>query len=86
MPFMVWTDNNLLNYVLTTLNLDATGHTCVGALASFEFTLEYQKGTDNGAADALSQVPICLGYETVLSLLESTIMGATDRGEAEATK
>ena len=26
----------------------------VGALASFQFELEYQKGTDNGAADALS--------------------------------
>ena len=25
-PFVVWTDNNLLTYVLTTPNLDATGH------------------------------------------------------------
>ena len=47
--FIVKTDNNPLTYVLTTLNLDAMGHHCVGALASFEFKLEYQKGSENGA-------------------------------------
>ena len=53
-PFMVHTDNNPLAYVLTTSNLDATGHRWVGALPSYEFSLEYQKGSDNVAADALS--------------------------------
>ena len=57
-PFVVRTDNNPLTYVLTTPNLDATGHRWAGVLASFEFSLEYQKGADNGAANALSQVPI----------------------------
>ena len=57
-PFMVKTDNNPLTYILTTPNLDATGHHWVGALASFEFELEYQKGSENGAADALSRIPI----------------------------
>ena len=38
--FMVKTDNNLLTYILTTPNLDATGHRWVGALASFKFELE----------------------------------------------
>ena len=57
-PFVVRTDNNPLTYVLTMPNLDAMGHRWVGVLASFQFELEYQKGTDNGAADALSQVPI----------------------------
>ena len=57
-PFVVRTDNNLLMYVLTTPNLDATGHRWVCVLASYEFTLVYQKGADNGAADALSWVPI----------------------------
>ena len=56
--FKVKTDNNPLTYVLTTQNLDATGHRWVGALASFEFELEYQKGLENGAADALSHIPI----------------------------
>ena len=58
LPFVVQTDNNPLTYTLTTPNLDATGHWWVSALALFQFELEYQKGTDNGAADALSQVPI----------------------------
>ena len=38
------TDNNPLNYIMTTPNLDATGHQWVGALAKFNFRLEYQKG------------------------------------------
>ena len=56
--FTVRTDNNPLTYVLTTPNLDATRHCWVGALASYEFSLEYQKGSDNTAADVLSQVPV----------------------------
>ena len=76
-------DNNPLTYVLTTPNLDAMGHRWVGMLASFEFTLEYQKGADNGAADALSWVPIHHNHETVKSLLEGALVGAPGRGEAE---
>ena len=37
--FTVHTDNNPLTYLLTTLNLYATGHHWVGALTSYEFTL-----------------------------------------------
>ena len=85
-PFVVWTDNNPLTYVLTTPNLDAMGHRWVGALASFQFELEYQKGTNNGATDALSWVPINHSRQTVQSLLEGAIVGASDRGEAEANE
>ena len=53
-PFVVKMDNNPLTYILTTPNLDITGHRWVGTLASFEFTLEYQKGVENGAANTLS--------------------------------
>ena len=56
----------------------------VGALASFQFELEYQKGTDNGAVDAFSWVPISHSWETIQSLLEGAIVGVTDRGEAKA--
>ena len=52
--FVVCTNNNPLMYVLTSPNFDATGHRWVGTLASFEFTLKYQKGADNWVADALS--------------------------------
>ena len=43
-PFPVKTDNNPLTYIMTTHNLDAAGHQLVGALAKFNFQLEYQKG------------------------------------------
>ena len=43
-PFLVRTDNNPLIYIMTAPNLDATGHQWVGALAKFNFWLEYQKG------------------------------------------
>ena len=85
-PFVVWTGNNPFTYVLMTPNLDATGHRWVGALASFQFELEYQKGADNGAADALSRVPINHSQQTVQSLLEGAIVGASDRGEAKANE
>ena len=42
--FLVKTDNNPLTYIMTTPNLDATCHQWVGALAKFNFQLEYQKG------------------------------------------
>ena len=42
--FLVKTDNNPLTYIMTTPNLDATGHQWVGALVKFNFQLEYQKG------------------------------------------
>ena len=69
-----------------TPNLDATGHRWVGPLASFQFKLKYQKGADYGAADALSQIPISHSRQTVQSLLEGVIVGASDRGEAEANE
>ena len=69
-----------------TPNLDTMGHRWVGTLASFQFELEYQKGTDNGAMDALSQVPISHSWQTVQSLLEGVIVVATDRGEVKANE
>ena len=83
-PLVVQTDNNPPTYMLTMPNLDATGHQWVGALASFQFELEYQKGTDNGAADALSLVPISHSQETTQSLLEGAIVRAANQGEVRA--
>ena len=56
-PFTVWTDNNLLTYILTTPNLDALGHRWVMALAGYNMKLEYLKGVDNKIADTLSRLP-----------------------------
>ena len=86
LPFMVQTDKNPLTYVLTTPNLDATGHWWVGALASFQFELEYQKGANNGATVALSWVPISHSQETIQSLLEGVIVGAANWSEVRVSK
>ena len=51
---LVRTDNNPLTYIMTTPNLDATGHQWVGTFVRFNFQLEYQKGQDNTVADMLS--------------------------------
>ena len=69
-----------------TLNLDATRHRWVSTLASFQFELEYQKGADNGAADALSQVPISHSWETIRSLLEGAIVGVADQVRSERAR
>ena len=60
-PFLVKTDYNPLMSIMTTPNLDTTGHQWVGALVKFNFQLEYQKGQDNAMADALSQITTHLG-------------------------
>ena len=74
-PFLVKTDNNPLTYVMTTPNLNATHHWWVGALARFNFQLEYQKGCDNTVADVLSWVTIHLDLDMVRSILNGVTLG-----------
>ena len=76
-PFVVQTDNNPLTYMLTMPNLDATGHRWVSTLALFQFELEYQKGADNSATDALSWVPISHS-QTFQSFPEGVIVGVAN--------
>ena len=80
-PFLVKTDNNPLTYIMTTPNLDATGHWWLGALAKFNFQLEYQKGWDNAVADELSWITTCLGLEAVQAILDGATIGASQRVE-----
>ena len=70
-PFTVRTDNNPLTYVLTTPNLNATGHPWVPALAGFNFKLEYLRGTDNRVADVLSRMENRLDDEATGDFLQS---------------
>ena len=49
--FVVRTDNNPLTYIFSSTNLDAAGQRWVAQLASYNFSLEYQKGKDNTVAD-----------------------------------
>ena len=60
--FDVYTDNNPLNYVLTTVKLDAASHCWVASLANYSFRLHYWAGKTNIDADALSRVswPECM--------------------------
>ena len=82
-PFLVRTDNNPLTYIMSTPNLDATRHHWVNALAKYNFWLEYQKGWDNAATDALSWVTTCLEPEAVQDILDGADVGASQRAERE---
>ena len=55
--FTVLTDNNPLTYVLSSAQLDATGHRWVAALAAFDFDLKYRPGKHGADADGLSRLP-----------------------------
>ena len=94
-PFTVRMDNNPLTYILTTPNLDALGHRWVAALAGYDMSLEYLKGTDNKVADALSRVQSrlseeemqqVLDKETVKELLNCSMLSDTPRGEADSIR
>ena len=59
---MVYTDNNLLTYVLTMAKLDAVSHRWVASLANYNFQLYYRAGQTNINVDVLSRVswPECM--------------------------
>ena len=67
--FVVCTDNNPLTYIFSSTNLDAAGQCWVAHLASYNFSLEYQKGKDNTVADFLSQMHERLPEEEVQEYL-----------------
>ena len=60
-------------------------HWWVESIARFTFSIECQKGQENAATDALSQVALKLGAETVKSILNGVIMGMTERADAQDT-
>ena len=75
-------DNNLLTYILMTLNLDALGHCWVVVLAGYNMKLEYLKGSDKKVTDALSRVSTQkLDEETVAKLLNCAQNGGTPWAE-----
>ena len=67
--FVVHTNNNLLTYIFFSTNLDAAGQWWVARLASYNFSLEYQKGKDNTVADFQSQMNERLPEEEVQEYL-----------------
>ena len=79
--FVVWTDNNLLMFIMSMPNLDAMGHQWVGDLHQFNFELEYEKGHDNMVGDILSQVTTHLDLETVKSIHNGVVLGMVHQAE-----
>ena len=80
----MYTDNNLLTYVLTTAKLDAASHCWVTSLANYNFRLHYQAGKTNIDADALFRVswPECMPDNLGTSL---KVTAAAVRAIQEAT-
>ena len=68
--FVVRMDNNPLTYNFSSTNLDAAGQRWVAQLASYNFSLEYQKGKDNTVADFLSRLDKTLPKEEVQDYLD----------------
>ena len=60
---------------MSTPYLDPMGHWWIGALAQFNFELEYQKGCDNTVVDVLSWVTTQLDPATVKSILNRVALG-----------
>ena len=54
--FQVYTVNNPLTYVLTTVKLDATEHRWVTALSNYTFSIIYKPGKGHHDVDALSHI------------------------------
>ena len=87
--FTVYTDNNPLTYVLTTVKRNATGHRWVAELADFNFTMRYRHGTANQDADGLSRIhmdeymDICT-EEVELDWIKATVeaLDAQQKGDA----
>ena len=67
--FVLHTDNNPLTYIFSSANLDAAGQRWVARLASYNFSLEYQKGKHNTVADFLSRMNERLPEEEVQEYL-----------------
>ena len=82
-PFTMHTDNIPLTYVMTTPNLDAIGHWWVSALARYNMTIEYLKGSDNKITDVLSRIPQCLDLGAVTVLLSHAWASNIPRAEAD---
>ena len=52
--FDVYTENNLLTYILPSAKLNATGQRWVASLTNYDFYIFYKSGNTNVEADALN--------------------------------
>lgn len=72
----MYTDNNLLTYILTMAKLDATGQRWVVKLANYNFSLYYRLGKSNVDADALSRIPWASRHEVFDRTIDESVVKA----------
>ena len=53
----------------------------MASLANFNFTIEYQHGRNNVAADAISRVNECLSACEVKAILNETVVSCQNRAD-----
>ena len=53
----------------------------MSSLTNFNFTIEYQYGRNNAAANALSRVNECLSAHEVKAILNETVIGCQNRAD-----
>ena len=76
-------DCRAVSGILTHLHDDHTQLTLlVESFAGFTFSMEYHKGRDNAATDALSQVTLKLDAKTMKAILDRITMGMIGRSNA----
>ena len=82
--FDIYTDNNLLTYVLSSAKLDAIGQHWVASLAPYKFSLHYNPGRQNVVADSLSRILWeNLFYQDSLDF--NVVKAVIDKGEINTT-
>ena len=70
----MYTDNNLLTYVLTMAKLDATGHRWDAVLSNYTFSIIYKPGKGHQDADALS----CIKWPEAMELNSQTVQAVCE--------
>lgn len=84
--FTVYSDNNPLQYLMSTAKLDATRLRWVSELAGFRFNVKYKPGRTNQDADGLSRMPLKteeyqndVSFEEIQTTVNSTLaLGKAD--------
>uniref|UniRef100_A0A8C5PXV4 Gypsy retrotransposon integrase-like protein 1 n=1 Tax=Leptobrachium leishanense TaxID=445787 RepID=A0A8C5PXV4_9ANUR len=86
--FTIYTDNNPLTYIMSTVKLNGVGHRWVGELSDYHFDVKYRPGKINIDADTLSRIPLDIEKYTTecTEQLSSEVVRAVWDGARAAKK